>query len=298
MIEIRQILCPIDFSESSRHALAHAVALAKWYDSRLTALHVMMPPLFAAPPVIVGYSPTMGTVETDPVACEQMLHTWLKPAREAGLAPVALVDRGRVHARILETAAAMRAELIVMGTHGLSGFEQFVIGSIASRVLRKASCPVLTVPPAAVTNARLPYKRILCPIDFSAPSLTAMRYAFSLAEEADATMTLLHVFEWAPVDDRVVGRFDVATYRRAVEEQTRGELDALVAKDAREWCTPVTRVVQGKPYVQILDIATEEGADLIVIGVHGRNPIDLALFGSTANHVVQRASSPVLTLRS
>lgn len=299
MIELREILCPVDFSESSRHALAHAVVLAKWYESRLTVLHVMMPPLFAAPPVLmVGFPGASEAAETDPAVCERTLHAWLEPAKAAGLATVALVDRGRVHARILDAAASRRADLVVMGSHGLGGFEQFVIGSITARVLRKASCPVLTVPPAAATAATLPYKRILCPIDFSEPSLRALRYALSLAEEADATLTMLHVFDWAPADERLVGRFDVAAYRRSVEEQARRDLEALVPAEVRNWCQPVTRVAQGKPYLQILDAAAQDGADLIVIGVHGRNPIDLTLFGSTTNHVVQRASCAVLTLRS
>jgi nucleotide-binding universal stress UspA family protein len=61
--------------------------------------------------------------------------------------------------------------------------------------------------------------------------------------------------------------------------------------------SPATRVSHGKPYIQILDAASDEGSDLIVLGVHGRNPFDMMLFGSTANQIVRRASCPVLTLR-
>ena len=65
----------------------------------------------------------------------------------------------------------------------------------------------------------------------------------------------------------------------------------------RTWCRPVTRIAHGKAYREILGVATEDSADLIVMGVHGRNALDLMLFGSTTNQVVRRATCPVLTLR-
>jgi nucleotide-binding universal stress UspA family protein len=67
--------------------------------------------------------------------------------------------------------------------------------------------------------------------------------------------------------------------------------------DMHVWCKPTTRLEYGKPYRQILGVVVEEGADLIVMAVRGRNPIDVALFGSTANHVVRAAPCPVLTVR-
>jgi nucleotide-binding universal stress UspA family protein len=155
----------------------------------------------------------------------------------------------------------------------------------------------MTVPPAVETAAKVPYTRLLCPVDFSESSLAALRFAFSLAREADAQLTILHVFDWPPDDDLLVERFDVPEFRRVVEEQARGRLQALVTDDERVWCKPSTKVAYGKPYREILDVAEKEQTDLIVIGVRGRNPLDLTLFGSTTNHVVRRASCPVLTLR-
>ena len=68
-------------------------------------------------------------------------------------------------------------------------------------------------------------------------------------------------------------------------------------EEARDWCRPSLRIGHGKPYREILGVATEDAADLIVMGVHGRNPLDVALFGSTTNHIVRQATCPVLTLR-
>ena len=209
----------------------------------------------------------------------------------------AIVDDGAPAAGILARAASMSADLLVMGTHGLGGFERFVLGSVTEKILRKARCPVLTVPPPAETTAALPYKRLLCPVDFSASSLAALEFAFSLAKEADAHLTILHVFDWPPDEELFVEAFDASRFRDLVQEGVRGRLDALVTDDVRLWCSPETKVDYGKPYRRILESAERESADLIVIGVRGRNPVDLALFGSTANQVVRRASCPVLTLK-
>ena len=298
MVEIRRILCPIDFSEASRHALEHAVVLAKWYESRITALHVIHAPIFPPPPMLVaGFAEATVPAVPNHQAREEEVRAWLEPARRVGVKTDVIVDEGNAATRIVEQAKSSQADLIAMGTHGLSGFERFMLGSVAEKVLRKATCPVMTVPPAAVTAARVPYTRLLCPVDFAESSRGALRFAFALAEEADAKLTILHVFDWPPDDDLLTQRFDVPEYRRLAEEEARGRLEALVTEDVRVWCKPSTRVTYGKPYREVLQMAESEGADLIVMGVRGRSPLDLTVFGSTTNQVVRRASCPVVTLK-
>jgi nucleotide-binding universal stress UspA family protein len=172
-----------------------------------------------------------------------------------------------------------------------------MLGSVAEKVLRKATCPVLTVPPASVTAAKVPYTRLLCPVDFSDSSLAALRFAFSIAEEADASLTILHVFDWPPDDELLVERLDSPEVRRLITEEGHGRLEALVTDEVRTWCKPSTKIAYGRPYREIVELAQNEGADLIVIGVRGRKPLDLTVFGSTTNQVVRRASCPVLTLK-
>jgi nucleotide-binding universal stress UspA family protein len=299
MIEIRRILCPVDFSDTSRHAIEHAVAIAKWYESRIVALHVLQAPrLFEQPPILFAEFDSGGSsLPPEIESRERDLRAWLEPAYQAGLKTDLLIDKGMVAAAILDRASSEQVDLIVLGTHGLSGFERFMLGSVAEKVLRKASCPVLTVPPASATSARVPYKRLLCPVDFSESSLAALRFAFSLAEEADGRLSILHVLEWPSDDELFVDRLDGPQYRQMVEEQARTRLDALVPDDVRTWSEPTTQIADGKPYRRILETARTEESDLIVIGVRGRNPLDLTLFGSTTNHVVRRAPCPVLTLK-
>ena len=298
MVSIQRILCPIDFSDASRHALAHAVALARWYESQIVALHVVHPEFVLQPPIMFAdLPPYVAPSPAERQARQEELHAWLEPARQAGLKADAVVDDGATVAGILARATSIPADLIVMGTHGLGGFERFVLGSVTEKVLRKAACPVMTVPPPAATTAALPYKRLLCPVDFSESSLAALQFAFSLAKEADAHLTILHVFDWPPDEETLVERFDAPEFHELVTQNVRGRLDALVTDDVRLWCSPETRVDYGKPYRRILESAERESDDLIVIGVRGRNPVDLTLFGSTANQVVRRASCPVLTLK-
>jgi nucleotide-binding universal stress UspA family protein len=298
MVEIREVLCPTDFSEASRHALEHAVVIAKWYESRIAALHVLHVPLFPQPPILgAAFADETTPAISNYQEREEELRAWLEPAHQAGIKTEVLVDEGNTARKILEHARSRPADLIVMGTHGLAGFERFTLGSVTEKVLRRATCPVMTVPPAVETAAKVPYTRLLCPVDFSESSLAALQFAFSLAKEADARLTILHVFDWPRDDDSLLERFDASAFRHVVDEQARGRLQALVTDDVRVWCKPSTKVAYGKPYREILDVAEEERADLIVIGVRGRNPLDLTLFGSTANHVVRRALCPVLTLR-
>ena len=75
---------------------------------------------------------------------------------------------------ILDRAASLPADLIVMGTHGAGGFQHLVLGSVTEKVLRQAACPVLTVPPRAQATSRLPFSRLLCAVDFSDVSLAAL----------------------------------------------------------------------------------------------------------------------------
>jgi nucleotide-binding universal stress UspA family protein len=217
-----------------------------------------------------------------------------------------MVNVGEPAREILECATSLGADLIVMGTHGLSGFEHLLLGSVTEKVLRKATSPVLTVPPRARATSSLPFKRVLCAVDFSDSSLHALTFALSMAEEADAAITVAHVLEWpweeppAPAFEAlpVEQAFSLALYRREREDDAVARLAALIPEAAANWCTPSTKIRHGKPYEQILALAGEENADLIVIGVRGRNAIDRAIFGSTANHVVRIATCPVLTLRT
>lgn len=297
---IARILCPTDFSETSRHAIAHATAVARWYHASLAVLHVCDPTIASVPGLAAAGEDVS---EAGLRQIRERIATSCAAATAAGVPVSVLVDVGRPAACILDRAAALQSDLIVIGTHGAGGFEHLVLGSIAEKVLRKATCAVLTVPPHAA-DSTLPFTRILCAVDFSECSLRAFDLARSLARESGAALTVLSVVEWpweeppAPVFGELPAGQAAALmeYRRYVEEGALRRLESLT-QDSSGGPVPEPRLSHGKPAAQILGTAADVGADLIVIGVHGRSAIDLRVFGSTANQVVRQAACPVVTLR-
>jgi nucleotide-binding universal stress UspA family protein len=298
MITLHRILCPVDFSGHSRVALDYAVAIARWYDAEVIVLHAyslsMVPATMGAfpPATSVGVPLTREEVERDLTRFTQSV--------SPGVVCTPMFISGPPAKSILERATGIPADLIVMGTHGASGFERMMLGSVTEKVLRKARCPVLVVPPAADAPGGAPtlFKRILCAVDFSPCSHRALSYALSMAEEAGGELTLLHVVEGFADEPLSYAHFDVPEYHRHLELAAAERLEHLVPGETRTWCKCKTTVRRGKAYREILAVAQEEQADLVVLGVRGRNPVDLALFGSTTNHVVRTAECPVLTVRS
>jgi CPA2 family monovalent cation:H+ antiporter-2 len=297
MREVHRILCPVDLSDVSRHAIDHAVLLARWYHAAITALHVCNPVVIpSADFTFVGAGSVPMLTDDEMKEVRAQVARWFDSATDVDVD--VLVESGPPAKRILENAESLPIDLIVMGTHGAGGFERLVLGSVAEKVLRKAMCPVLTVPPHAGTTSKLPFKRILCPMDLSDSSLAALDFAFSLAQQGNADLTILHVFEWPAEGESLMYRsFNVPEYLRELEHDAHSRVQALVPDSIRESCRPHTRFSHGKPYREILRIADEDHCDLIAMGVQGRNPLDLMLFGSTTNQVVRRATCPVLSLR-
>jgi nucleotide-binding universal stress UspA family protein len=297
MIELRRILCPTDFSDSARRALSQAVTLAGWYQARLTVLHVS--PLA---PTAAGFPPMVDPISMEPMGRERImeeLRAFAEPATAAGLDVKLSLREGPAAAEIVDEAAATSADLVVMGTHGRSGFERLMVGSVTEKVLRKAPCPVLTVSwPAGGPAPRelTALRHIVCPVDFSESSQEALRFALSLAERAKARLTVVNVLEWPDAELRHP-HVMTKEYERFLEGEAGRQLHAAIPADAANWCEVKEVVLAGTPWRRILDLAAEEAADLVVVGVHGLNAVERFLFGSTANQIVRQAGCPVLTVR-
>jgi nucleotide-binding universal stress UspA family protein len=298
MLRIDRILCPVDFSTNSRRALDHAALLARWYGTELTALHVV--PLL---PTVFGF-PSPVTMAAEPEAMQAVARELTGFVAEAAVlvkATTSVVREGSPAVEILHYAAEHEVDLVVLGTHGRSGFERFMLGSVTEKVVRKAPCPVLTVPRRCEGQPERPvFKRMVCGVDFSAASDRAVEHVFSLAQEADASLTLLHVVDWmADADLARYPQFDADGYRRMVVRDARERMESRVPPDARNWCHLDVRVTSGKPYRELLKLAESEAVDLIVLGAGGSGGlVDRVLFGSTTQHVVRRAVCPVLTVRA
>jgi len=302
MPSIKHILCPIDFSGVSTHTVEQAVAVASLYQARISGLHVS-PPI--ALPIPDAPAPEGLLPGTELQHVRARTADYFRAATAAGIGVDVLIDVGDPAGVILDRATRLAADLIVIGTHGTSGFEHLVLGSVTEKVLRRATCPVLTVPPRAKATSQLSFRRLLCAVDFSEWSLEALKLAVSFAQESGATLTLLHVLEWPwheppppAFDDLPIAQADaLRSHRQYLEATVLTRLGTLVPEKLAGRITVAPRVSHGKPYVEILRVAAEDKADLIVLGVHGRRAIDILLLGSTTNQLVRQATCPVLTQR-
>jgi nucleotide-binding universal stress UspA family protein len=267
------ILCPVDFSELSGHALRHAARLAACGGARLLAIYANR---FDAPPYF-----TEGRIEKitrefrdSQAAAEQSLAAFVKSTLgEPAPAVEIRVTEGLPADVILALAARTGAGLIVMGTHGRTGYNRWTMGSVAERVLRESPVPLLTVRRPSEGQIR----RILCPIADTEVSRKALGLAAELAGCFGATLTVLHVREphaaaappdlcaWMPADERA--RCDV----REVERH-------------------------GDAASEIVALATEESFDLLVLGAPRRTFFDGLVLGTTALRAVRHAPCPVLTV--
>jgi nucleotide-binding universal stress UspA family protein len=294
MLEVKLILCPIDFSEFSVRAYRHALSLAENYRAKLVAQHIVelwrYPSACFAPSVAVYEGFCQGVRETG----MKQLREFVKNYNHDEIQTELVVDQGMAPDSILSFAQTRKADVIVMGTHGLRGYDRLMLGSVTDRVMRQAPCPVLVVSnrphesrAAGKENGHVHHlNRILFCSDFSENSDRSLNHAISVTEGYDAELTQLHVLEDAPSPAKT-------------EEATaavREKLEKLIPPEERTTLKVRTAVLIGKPYQQIIQFALESQIDLVAMGVRGRDALNLAVFGSTTYRVMQSGPCPVLAV--
>jgi nucleotide-binding universal stress UspA family protein len=293
MPRFTHILCPVDFSDTSQHALDHAAAIAQRDQARLTVLYVFANlPSMDVPPLVLS--------PADRERIRVDLQRMCAAVPKAVHVDFVVREAERVYRTILEEQNGLGVDLLVLGTHGRSGFQHMVLGSVTEKVMRTVKCPTLVVPPRAPDippGATPQLRRILCPIDFSASSMTAFAQARTMAEETGARLTALAVVDIAYElrDSAMLANIDVEGLARATESETRRRLAGLVGHGAQ---TIEAAVDCGPAAGKVLERAARDGTDLIVMGVHGRGALDLRLFGSTTHQVIRGAVCPVLVIPS
>jgi nucleotide-binding universal stress UspA family protein len=292
MLKIERILCPVDFSDASGLAYDYAESFARRYDSALYVEHVIEP----VGSLYAYYSLAEATSEIREHLGSQArteLQKFISAHLRNGKLPEAVIEEAPIMEGILEFARQKSIDLIVMGTHGRRGMDRFLLGSVTEKVLRKSKCPVLAVRKTAHRftsqdneNDEIDLRRIVICTDFSEASRQALNYALSLAMEFNADLTLLHVLENIPDDAEI----------EELSNELKKRMGDLIPAEAQDWCGIKYVVRLGRPYQEILQLALETEADLVVMGVRGRNALDLAVFGSTTHRVIQMGSCPVLAV--
>jgi nucleotide-binding universal stress UspA family protein len=287
-IQLANILVATDFSRISHCALDYAISLARRYDSHIFLTHVISPEAYplAAPEV------TVGLVGSQRRTAENKIQEMLFSGKLSDVPCDVLVEEGGLWPAIQRVIEKQGIDLVVVGTHGIGAVQKLVIGSGAEQIFRQCPQPVLTVGPG-VDGGVFPdivFKHILFPTDFGLSSEREAAYAFSIGQEHDATITLLHVVHH--LEDY---SDDGLTLKR---EEVKSRLQGLVPGGAETWCRVELRLTVGDAAAEILRYAEETKADLVVMGAKARSGLAGHVPGTTAYKVVSKARCPVLTVRS
>lgn len=298
MNTINRVFFATDFSECAQHARTYAFALAKRFGATLHIGHVMD----SAFPSYVGLYGFGAAVDRQIDEIREYSHKSL--AKEAALASAQGIEahgyllNGRPPEEIAQKALDLHCDLIVIGTHGRSGFDHLFFGSTCERVVRYSSVPVLSVKPKEKEFVHegdaIEINRVLCPCDLSDLSEQAVALAADFCRAFDATLTLLHVID---------SRLDHPALMFQAPLPLSGELHEYATKRLDEMAARYpdldTRieVVTGTPHQEIGTSTLKGNVDLVVVATHGRRGIPLALIGSSAEKVVRTVAAPILTIR-
>jgi nucleotide-binding universal stress UspA family protein len=277
LVSAKRVLFATDFSDRSAAALPFALSLARKPGGQLVVAHVVtMGPLGAFFPVHEWLLATAQGVREAQASMHEL------DLRLCGIPHRTVVRSGDVIAEMDALVESEAIDVLVLGTHGRTGFGKAVFGSVAEQLFRHARCPVLTIGPHVSADAEHveDIHGILYPTDFSAESQPALTYAAWLAQDHGARLYLLHVTNE-----------EVGLERRHLEEK----LYALLGTRHHFSCEPKARVESGSPSQVILNVAEELAVDLLVMGPKRRSGIPRTM--ATTYQVVTQAACPVLTVR-
>jgi nucleotide-binding universal stress UspA family protein len=284
---LTKILVTTDFSEVSDRALDYAIALARRYDARIYLAHVITPdPFQFAEPQLA-----QATYEKVRQAAEEGITDILISGQLRGVPHEVLMEEGNVWPTLDRLITEHEIDLVVVGTHGRGKVQKILIGSVAEEIFRQADCAVMTVGPGVKgdTAKEVDLRSILFATDFGPGAEKAAAHAFSLAQEHDARVTLLHVIESAAAytEESVARQREINISR----------MKLLMPFGSENWCKPEFRVTFGSAVEEILIAARESRADLIVMGAKARRSLAGHVPLTIAYNVVTKAACPVLTVR-
>jgi nucleotide-binding universal stress UspA family protein len=292
MITLKNILCPIDLSESSAEALHYALALAHAYDAKL----------------YLCYSAEGSGARGETFSATMLdnmrgifINLIIKHLGQVDFASVnwegLLIEGGDDPAEGITRAAAEHGiDLIVMRSRRRP-HRAALLGSTAESVCRIAPCPVLVMHSQErewvnSTTGEVNLRRVLVAYDFSDDAERALSFALSLTQEYQAELHLLHVLP-KPIQDGPEIAWGPSSIE-GVYHQAARRLQKAVRAEAYLWCKVKHAVRWGRPYQEVLSYAKEEKIDLVCMGANGKNFSMEGLFGSNVDRVLRQAPCPVL----
>lgn len=288
------ILIPTDGSEGAEAAARHGVTLATAFGSQVHLLSV-----------VDERSYSSALAELEPSIREQRdafereatdaVHALEEIVTENSVTCHTAVEHGSPYETILSYADEHDVDLISMGTHGRTGLDRWLLGSVTERVVRTSDVPVLTARLGPADHAG--YDRILIPTDGSEAATAALEHGLAIAEQYDATIHALSVIDIGSLAVGYDGGAGLPTVIEAFEEGCEQAVGDVAARCEARDIDVVTDVVQGSPYRTIRDYVDDRDIDFVTMGTHGRTGLDRYLIGSVAERTVRTSDVPVLTVR-
>jgi nucleotide-binding universal stress UspA family protein len=287
-VSLARIMVATDFSPVSNRALDCAVSLARRFGSQIYLTHVIT---YAGHPMA---EPDLGAPTGERL--RRMAHTQAQEVVDSGRlygVPYEVVmEEGTLWPALEILLKKYNIDLLVLGTHGMSGPLKVIFGSSAEEIFRQVRLPVLTVGPAVTREApfEAEFKTVLFATDFGPGAERQAAYAFALAQEHRSKLILLNVIQHAEKHfDR-----DAILEREGITHQLR----ELVPGGCELLCKPEFHLAHGRPAEEILRVAKEMKADLIVVGAKKRGSLAGHIPSTNAFGVVRGARCPVLTIKS
>lgn len=294
-----KLLVPLDGSELAERALAPALTIARAVGGAVTLLRVPATDMLLVPDaaVLTGYGimwPDQSLEQSRQEARDylaDLYKAWASP----DLKLQTRLLEGSVAESILEAATSGQADLIVISSHGYSGLNRWLLGSVAERVLHSAPCPVLVI------RSPQPPRHVLIPLDGSALSERALEPGLDLAARLGGTATLLraipmldaHLFDRAEKIEPGMGRRMEQDFHEAAENYLRD----LGAEHARLGLT-INHIVTHTPAADsILRYAETHPVDVVAMSTHGRSGLGRWVYGSVTEKVLRGAPYSMLVIR-
>ena len=278
-VAIQNIAIATDFSPWSDGAMQHALVIARWYGATLHILHTVRRSEFSFVPDLM--------VQLDELAerdCDDLMGR-LHAAHKLDAIARRLWNLDGEVSTLGDFVRDQNIDLLVLGTRGRSGISKLFLGSVAGEIFHCVSCPVLTIGPwSRGAASRLALKNVLLATDLSPQSTAALPYVLAAAKPWRAAVDVLHVCS----PDRSDCDCRMQAYRR--------KLDALTTREP--WLSIRYHVTPGEPSSEVLDFASQNKEDLIVLGLDNHCSLYEGPPLSHAYEIVRQARCPVLSVRS
>jgi nucleotide-binding universal stress UspA family protein len=294
-----KVLIPLDGSTLAENALEPAFRIAQHQQSEVILATV---PVFHQ--VLIPGSAGFGLALPDQTyeLCREEAETYLeqigRTRAASGLTIRRIVPEGDVAGAIVDLAIEEQVDLIVMTTHGYSGFTRWMLGSITDRVLRGAHCPVLVV------RCDRPFDQILITLDGSALSEQALQPGLELARAFDSRVTLLRVDPGQALGRIELGLLEIAGQglSKPVAEQDRSDrityyLDNIALKPREGGMDIETVLLEGSPAGRILEYLETKPVDLLVMATHGHTGLRRWVYGSVTQKCLNNSACAMLIVR-